>query len=78
MKTICTDLESSSNCATGDTEGTKENLCCGLWGQKLETIVSSEILGTFYSEFSSLLPTRFAELDLYSQEMSASIDEINS
>ena len=52
-----------------------------LWDKKLETIVnneSSEILRMFRSEFNSLLPSEYAELDLYPKEKRHEIDEINS
>ena len=52
-----------------------------LWDKKLETIVnneSSEILRMFHSEFNSLLPSEYAELDLYPKEKRHEIDEINS
>lgn len=52
-----------------------------LWDKKLETIVnneSSEILRMLHSEFNSLLPTEYAELDLYPQNLREPIDDITS
>lgn len=51
-----------------------------LWDKKLETIVSnesSEILRMLNSEFNSLLPSEYASLDLYPEELKGRIDELN-
>ncbi|CUM52545.1 unnamed protein product [Debaryomyces tyrocola] len=52
-----------------------------LWDRKLETIVSnesSEIMRMLHSEFNSFLSSKYAELDLYPQELRETIDDITS
>ncbi|ODV82181.1 uncharacterized protein CANTADRAFT_4208 [Suhomyces tanzawaensis NRRL Y-17324] len=52
-----------------------------LWDKKLETIVSNEsaeILRMFNTEFNSLLPEKYAQVDLYPKDLQGKIDDINS
>lgn len=52
-----------------------------LWDKKLNTIVnneSSEILRMLNTEFNSLIPSEYAEVDLYPEHLRDQIDELNS
>ncbi|ODQ77658.1 hypothetical protein BABINDRAFT_163371 [Babjeviella inositovora NRRL Y-12698] len=51
-----------------------------LWDKKLGTIVnneSSEIIRMLNSGFNSVLPTNYAQLDFYPEDLRAKIDELN-
>lgn len=52
-----------------------------LWDKKLAMIVnneSAEIIRMFNSAFNRMLPSKYAEVDLYPAEHRKEIDEINS
>lgn len=51
-----------------------------IWDKKLETIVSnesSEIIRMLNTEFNDLLPSEYAEVDIYPEQHRKQIDEIN-
>lgn len=51
-----------------------------MWDNKKETIVnneSSEIIRMFNTEFNNELPQKYAELDLYPENLKKEIDELN-
>lgn len=51
-----------------------------LWDEKLQTIVnneSSEIIRMLNTEFNSLLPEKYAKVDIYPPDLQKNIDEVN-
>lgn len=52
-----------------------------LWDKKTNTIVnneSSEIIRMLNTEFNSLLPEKYASVDLYPEDLRSQIDEHNA